>query len=267
MARRTKLYEGRAKVLYEGPKPGTLVQYFKDESRAPHRVSRDLLNGRGVLNNRLSAYLMTGLGRVGVPTHFMKWLNMREQLVRSCEMVPLYALVRNVAAGSLVRRLGLDEGTPLPRPIVEYRLKSDDRENPLVTEEHIAAFGWVSQQDLDDILSLALRTNDVLSGLFYAVGVPLIDVRVSIGRVSQEDFQRLVVADDLGFDACRFGTLDQGGASAGADLLLEGSSPPLTDAQPPHSEVARRLGILPRGASPSRSSKSDHPKGAPAALP
>ncbi|MEL6315209.1 MAG: phosphoribosylaminoimidazolesuccinocarboxamide synthase, partial [Pseudomonadota bacterium] len=183
MARRKKIYEGKAKTLFEGPEPGTIVQYFKDDATAFNAEKKDVIEGKGVLNNMLSEYFMTGLTSVGIPNHFMKRLNMREQLVRACEIIPLEVIVRNYAAGTMSKRLGMDEGTQLPRPIVEYCLKNDDLGDPLVTEEHIAAFGWASQQDMDDILSLALRVNDFMSGIMYGVGIRLVDFKIEIGRV------------------------------------------------------------------------------------
>src|SRR5210317_2484041 len=167
MARRKKIYEGKAKILYEGPEPGTFVQYFKDDATAFNAEKKATIEGKGVLNNRLSEFFMTGLTQIGVPTHFLKRLNMREQLVRSVEIVPLEVIVRNYAAGTMSKRLGIEEGTQLPRPVVEYCYKDDKLGDPLVTEEHIAAFGWASQQDMDDVLSLALRVNDFLTGLMY----------------------------------------------------------------------------------------------------
>ena len=121
MARRKKLYEGKAKILFEGPEPGTLVQYFKDDATAFNAEKRATIEGKGVLNNRLSEFFMTGLNTIGVPTHFIKRLNMREQLIRSVEIIPLEVVVRNTAAGSLSKRLGIEEGTPLPRPIAAAR--------------------------------------------------------------------------------------------------------------------------------------------------
>jgi phosphoribosylaminoimidazole-succinocarboxamide synthase len=156
MARRKKVYEGKAKILYEGPEPGTLVQYFKDDATAFNAEKRATVEGKGVLNNRLSEFFMTGLNSVGVPTHFIRRLNMREQLIRAVEIIPLEVVVRNVAAGSISKRLGIEEGTALPRPIVEFYFKNDDLGDPMVSEEHIIAFGWATQQDLDDMVSLAL---------------------------------------------------------------------------------------------------------------
>ncbi|MEM8592556.1 MAG: phosphoribosylaminoimidazolesuccinocarboxamide synthase, partial [Pseudomonadota bacterium] len=160
MARRKKVYEGKAKILYEGPEPGTLVQYFKDDATAFNAEKMAVVEGKGVLNNRLSEFFMNGLNTVGVPTHFLKRINMREQLIRSCEIIPLEVIVRNVAAGSMAKRLGITEGEQLPRPIIEFCLKDDKLGDPLVAEEHIIAFGWASQQDLDDMVALGLRVND-----------------------------------------------------------------------------------------------------------
>ena len=243
MARRKKIYEGKAKILYEGPEPGTIVQYFKDDATAFNAQKKDVIEGKGVLNNRLSEFFMNGLNTIGVPTHFIKRLNMREQLCRSCEIIPLEVIVRNFAAGSLAKRLGLEEGTPLPRPVVEYCYKDDKLGDPLVTEEHIAAFGWASQHDMDDILSLALRVNDYLSGLMYGVGIRLVDFKIEIGRVYDGDFQRLIVADEISPDSMRLWDIETG-QKLDKDVFRRDLGN-LTDA---YTEVAQRLGVMPKQA-------------------
>ncbi|MEM7596222.1 MAG: phosphoribosylaminoimidazolesuccinocarboxamide synthase [Pseudomonadota bacterium] len=243
MARRKKIYEGKAKTLFEGPEPGTIVQYFKDDATAFNAEKKDVIEGKGVLNNMLSEYFMMGLTNVGIPNHFMKRLNMREQLVRACEIIPLEVIVRNYSAGSMAKRLGMDEGTQLPRPIVEYCLKNDDLGDPLVTEEHIAAFGWASQQDMDDILSLALRVNDFLSGVMYGVGIRLVDFKIEIGRVYEGDFMRLIVADEISPDSCRLWDIETG-QKLDKDVFRRDLGS-LTDA---YSEVAKRLGVMPKSA-------------------
>ena len=210
MPRRTKIYEGKAKILYEGPEPGTLVQYFKDDATAFNAEKKDVIEGKGVLNNRLSEFFMNGLNEIGVPTHFIKRINMREQLIRNCEIIPLEVIVRNFSAGSFAKRLGVAEGTRLPRPIVEYCYKDDALGDPLVTEEHIAAFGWASQQDMDDILALALRVNDFMSGLMLGVGIRLVDFKIEIGRIYEEEFHRLVVADEISPDSSRLWDIKTG---------------------------------------------------------
>ncbi|MGB0498921.1 MAG: phosphoribosylaminoimidazolesuccinocarboxamide synthase, partial [Rubricella sp.] len=210
MARRRMVYEGKAKILYEGPEPGTLIQFFKDDTTAGNGEKHAQIDGKGVLNNRLSEFFMTGLNGIGVPTHFIKRLNMREQLVRAVEIVPLEVVVRNVAAGSMAKRLGIEEGTQLPRPIIEFYLKNDDLGDPMVTEEHIIAFGWAAQQDIDDMISLALRVNDFLSGMMLAVGIRLVDFKIEVGRVWDGDFQRLIIADEISPDSCRLWDIETG---------------------------------------------------------
>jgi phosphoribosylaminoimidazole-succinocarboxamide synthase len=240
MARRKKLYEGKAKILYEGPEPGTLVQYFKDDATAFNAQKKSVIDGKGVLNNRLSEYFMSGLNGIGVPTHFIKRINMREQLIRSVEIIPLEVVVRNVAAGTMSQRLGIAEGTPLPRPIIEFYYKDDALGDPLVTEEHIIAFGWASQQDLDDMVALALRVNDFLSGVMLAVGIKLVDFKIEIGRIWENDFQRLIVADEISPDSCRLWDIESG-QKLDKDVFRRDLGS-LADA---YTEVARRLGVLP----------------------
>ncbi len=243
MARRKKIYEGKAKILYEGPEPGTIVQYFKDDATAFNAEKRQVIEGKGVLNNRLSEFFMTGLNAIGVPTHFIKRLNMREQLVRAVEIIPLEIVVRNVAAGSLAKRLGMEEGADLPRPIVEYYYKDDKLGDPMVTEEHIAAFGWASQADMDDIVALALRVNDYLSGLMYGVGIKLVDFKIEVGRVYDGDFQRLIVADEISPDSCRLWDIETG-KKLDKDVFRRDLGN-LADA---YTEVAQRLGVMPKQA-------------------
>ena len=240
MARRKKLYEGKAKILYEGPEPGTLVQYFKDDATAFNAEKKDVIDGKGVLNNRLSEYFMNGLTSIGVPNHFLKRLNMREQLIRSVEIIPLEVVVRNIAAGTISTRLGLKEGTPLPRPIIEFCLKDDALGDPLVSEEHIIAFGWATQQDLDDMVALALRVNDFMSGIMMAVGIKLVDFKIEIGRVWDGDFQRLIVADEISPDSCRLWDIETG-RKLDKDVFRRD----LGDLADAYTEVAKRLGVLP----------------------
>ncbi|MFP6746008.1 MAG: phosphoribosylaminoimidazolesuccinocarboxamide synthase, partial [Alphaproteobacteria bacterium] len=203
MPRRRKVYEGKAKILYEGPEPGTLVQYFKDDATAFNNQKKGLITGKGVLNNRISEYIMLHLADIGIPTHFVRRLNMREQLIREVEIIPVEVIVRNVAAGSISKRLGIAEGTPLPRSIVEFCYKSDELGDPLVSEEHITAFGWATPPEIDDMMSLSLRINDILFGLFAGVGIRLVDFKIEFGRLYEDEEVRTVLADEISPDSCR----------------------------------------------------------------
>ncbi|MEG3597878.1 MAG: phosphoribosylaminoimidazolesuccinocarboxamide synthase, partial [Pseudomonadota bacterium] len=162
MARRRQIYEGKAKILYEGPEPGTIIQYFKDDATAFNAEKKGTINGKGVINNRISEYVFSRLSHIGIPTHFIRRLNMREQLVRQVEIIPLEVVVRNVAAGSLSKRLGIEEGELLPHTLIEYCLKDDALGDPKVSEEEIACFNWCSHEELQDMSSMAIRINDFL---------------------------------------------------------------------------------------------------------
>ncbi len=242
MTRRRRIYEGKAKVLFEGPEPGTLVQYFKDDATAFNNQKRGTITGKGVLNNRISEYLMTRLGEIGVPTHFVRRLNMREQLVREVEIIPIELVVRNVAAGSLTKRFGIPEVTPLPRSIVEYYYKSDELGDPMVSEEHITAFGWASPQDLDDMMALSLRINDYLTGLFLGIGLRLVDFKLEFGRLWENEEMRIVLADEISPDNCRLWDI-----KTNEKLDKDRFRQDLGQVEEAYQEVARRLGILPEG--------------------
>ena len=240
MNKRRRVYEGKAKVLYEGPEPGTLIQHFKDDATAFNNKKHALIEGKGVLNNRISEHIFTKLGEIGVPTHFVRRLNMREQLIREVEIIPLEVVVRNVAAGSMSKRLGIEEGTALPRSIIEYYYKNDQLHDPWVSEEHITAFGWASPQDLDDMVNLTIRINDFLSGLFLGVGIRLVDFKVEFGRLWENDFMRIVLADEISPDSCRLWDV-----TSNEKMDKDRFRRDLGGVVEAYSEVARRLGIMP----------------------
>ena len=197
-----------------------------------------------MLNNRISEYLMTRLGDIGVPTHFVRRLNMRAQLIREVEIIPLEVVVRNVAAGSLSTRLGIPEGTRLPRSIIEYYYKNDALNDPMVAEEHITAFGWANTADMDDIVALTLRVNDFLSGLFLGVGITLIDFKLEFGRLWEEDDMRIVLADEISPDNCRLWD-----SKTNEKMDKDRFRRDLGRVEEAYQEVARRLGILPESGS------------------
>jgi phosphoribosylaminoimidazole-succinocarboxamide synthase len=251
MTRRRRIYEGKAKVLYEGPEPGTLIQHFKDDATAFNAQKKAVIDGKGVLNNRISEYVFVKLGEIGVPTHFMRRLNMREQLVREVEIIPLEVVVRNVAAGSLSTRLGLEEGMQLPRSIIEFYYKADALGDPMVSEEHITAFGWATPQEIDEVMQLALRINDFLVGLFLGIGIRLVDFKVEFGRLYDQDMQmRIVLADEISPDCCRLWDIN-----SNEKLDKDRFRRDLGGMLEAYQEVARRLGVLnetrpPKGTGP-----------------
>lgn len=239
MSRRKRVYEGKAKILYEGPEPGTLIQHFKDDTTAFNNQKHAVLDGKGVLNNRISEYLFTHLNKIGIPTHFIRRLNMREQLIYAVEIIPLEVVVRNVAAGSLSKRLGIEEGTSLPRTLIEFYYKNDALGDPLVTEDHILTFGWASSQEIDDIAGLAMRINDFLCGLFSAVNIQLVDFKLEFGRLWEGETPRAVLADEISPDSCRLWD-----RTTGEKLDKDRFRKDLGNVIESYQEIARRLGIL-----------------------
>ncbi len=239
MTRRRQIYEGKAKILYEGPEPGTIIQYFKDDATAFNAQKKGTISGKGVLNNRISEHVFTLLGLIGIPTHFIRRLNMREQLVRQVEIIPIEVVVRNVAAGSIAKRFGIEEGTQLPRTIIEYYYKDDSLNDPLVSDEHIAAFGWASQDEMHDIADMAIRVNDFMAGMFAGVGIRLVDFKLEFGRLFDGDFARVILADEISPDNCRLWDM-----KSGDKLDKDRFRRDLGGEVEAYQEVARRLGLL-----------------------
>ncbi len=240
MSRRRRVYDGKAKTMFEGTEPGTLIQYFKDDTTAFNAQKKDILSGKGVVNNRISAYLMTKLANIGVPTAFMRRLNMREQLVREVEIIPLQVVIRNVAAGSFSKRFAVPEGTQLERSVIEYFYKKDDLGAPMVSEEHITAFKLATPHELDEMVSLTVRVNDFLTGLFLGIGIKLVDLRLEFGRIWVEDDMHIVLADEISPDNCRLWDLKTNEKMDKDRFRLD-----LGNVVEAYSEVARRLGIMP----------------------
>ncbi len=239
MSRRTKIYEGKAKILYEGPEPGTIIQYFKDDATAFNAQKKATLDGKGVLNNRISEFMMLRLGEIGIPTHFIKRLNMREQLCKKVEIIPLEVIVRNVAAGTMSKRLGIEEGEPLPRSIIEFCLKRDDLGDPLIAEEHITAFGWATADEVEEIMAMTIRINDYLCGLFSGVGIRLIDFKIEFGRLSVDGGHQVILADEISPDSCRLWDRE-----TDKKLDKDRFRRDLGGVTEAYTEVATRLGII-----------------------
>ncbi len=193
-------YEGKAKKLYSTPDPDLVIAHFKDDATAFNAKKRGTIEQKGVINNQMSELFFTLLERHGIPTHFVRRLNDRDMLCKRLQIVPVETVVRNIVAGSMAKRLGRDEGENLPFPIVEYYYKSDPLDDPLILPEHALAFGWATAEELDQIKSMALRVNEVLSGFLDQRGVLLVDFKLEFGR----HHGRILLGDEICPDTCRF---------------------------------------------------------------
>jgi len=243
MNRRKALHEGKAKIIYEGLEPGTLIQYFKDDATALSSETDSMMAGKGILNNRISAHIMTKLESIGVPTHFIRSLNMREQLVRQVEIIPLEIVVRNAASGTMCQRFDIEEGKIFPQPLIEFHYKKEGAdENPVVTEQHIFSFDWADPYEIEEMVLQALRINDFLTGLFSAIGLRLIDFKVEFGRLYGEHGDLyLMLADEISPDNCNLWDVKTG-------EKIDKKNPPknLGDLVEGYQEIAKRLGLIPQ---------------------
>jgi phosphoribosylaminoimidazole-succinocarboxamide synthase len=237
-ADREKLYEGKAKILYKGPEAGTLIQYFKDDATAFNAQKKAVLEGKGALNNLISAHLFPALGALGIPHHFIERISAREQLIKQVEIVPIEVIIRNVAAGSICSRLGLTEGERMPKTLIEFCLKDDSLGDPVIAAEHIDALGLATPFEMDEIVEMSLRINDFLSGVFIAIGVKLIDFKLEFGRLETENGIQIVLADEISPDNCRLWDRDTH-EKMDKDRFRRDLGG-LVDA---YSEIARRLGL------------------------
>ena len=237
-----KLYEGKAKILYETKDKGLIIQHFKDDATAFNNLKKASVEGKGVLNNRISEYILTNLSQCGIKTHFVKRLNMREQLIKKAEIFPIEFIVRNIATGSLTKRLGIPEGTIMERPLLEYCFKKDELNDPLISKDHIFSFGWATEHEIQTIDKITLRINDLLLGMFRGIGIKLIDFKIEYGKVWDKDSNKneIILADEISPDTCRLWDaktekkLDKDRFRKDLGNIIQG-----------YQEVARRLGIMP----------------------
>ncbi|HIF62467.1 MAG TPA: phosphoribosylaminoimidazolesuccinocarboxamide synthase [Candidatus Pelagibacter sp.] len=234
-----KLYEGKAKILYEGPEKDTAIQHFKDDATAFNNLKKTTVEGKGVLNNRISEHIFNNLNQIGIKTHLIKRLNMREQLVRLVEIIPVEFIIRNIATGSLTKKLGIPDGTVLSKPLVEYSYKNDDLGDPLVAREHIIEFNWAKAEELDLIKSYCLRINDFMLGMFRGVGIKLVDFKLEFGRATIDQKKMLILADEISPDTCRLWDV-----VSEKKLDKDRFRKDLGNIIQAYQEVARRLGII-----------------------
>ncbi len=234
-----KLYEGKAKILYEGPEKGTAIQHFKDDATAFNNQKKSTVEGKGVLNNRISEHIFNNLNQIGIQTHLIKRLNMREQLVKLVEIIPLEFIVRNIATGSLTKKLGIADGTVLSKPLIEYSYKNDELGDPLIAKEHILEFKWASKKELDLINAHCLRINDFMQGMFRGVGIKLVDFKLEFGRTNINGEKNILLADEISPDTCRLWDV-----VSEKKLDKDRFRKDLGNIIQAYQEVARRLGII-----------------------
>jgi phosphoribosylaminoimidazole-succinocarboxamide synthase len=239
MKKGKKLYEGKAKILYAGPEKGTAIQHFKDHATAFNNQKQSTIEGKGILNNRISEHILSSLNQIGIETHLIKRINMREQLIKLVEIIPIEFVVRNIATGSLTKRLGIEDGTILDRPLIEFCYKSDVLNDPLVSSEHIDAFGWATMVELDYIKDQCLRINDFMQGMFKGVGIKLVDFKLEFGKLNQDGKKKIILADEISPDTCRLWD-----ASSEEKLDKDRFRKDLGNLIEAYQEVARRLNIL-----------------------
>ena len=239
MKKGKKLYEGKAKIIYATSDKDLVIQYFKDDATAFNNLKKSTIEGKGVLNNRISEHILTNLGQIGIKNHLVKRLNMREQIIKLVEIIPIEFIVRNVATGSIVKRLGVEDGTILKEPLLEYCLKDDKLGDPLIAEEHILAFDWATKQELEKVKKMILRINDFMIGMFRGVGIKLIDFKLEFGRLKTDGKTEIILADEISPDTCRLWDL-----ITDKKLDKDRFRKDLGDLIPAYTEVAKRLGIL-----------------------
>ena len=203
MNKGNKLYEGKAKIIYETKDKNLVIQHFKDDATAFNNKKKSVIDGKGILNNRISEHILTYLSQVGIKNHLVKRLNMREQLIKRVEIIPIEFVVRNIATGSLTNRLGIEEGTVLDSTLIEYCLKDDKLGDPLISKEHIYTFKWATRREIEKIDRQLLRINDFLVGLFRGIGIKLVDFKVEFGRYKNNSKNEILLADEISPDTCR----------------------------------------------------------------
>ena len=203
MKKGKKIYEGKAKIIYATSDKNLVIQYFKDDATAFNNQKKSTIEGKGVLNNRISEHILSNLNQIGIKNHLVKRLNMREQLVKLVDIIPIEFIVRNIATGSLTNRLGIEDGTVLDYPLIEYCLKDDKLGDPNISREHILAFNWLNAIQLDLIDENLKRLNDFLLGLFRGVGIKLVDFKVEFGFTHESGKNNIILADEISPDTCR----------------------------------------------------------------
>ena len=203
MSENKLLYEGKAKQLFTTDKDDQLIQFFKDDATAFNKKKHEIINNKGVLNNLISENIFKYLGENGIPNHFIERLNEREQLIKKVEIIPIEVVIRNKAAGTFTKRFGIEEGMDLPETLIEFNLKDDEHDDPLISDEHIKVFKWANQSEIDDIKHKAILINKYLTELFNQIDILLVDFKIEFGRCYSNGKVEIILADEISPDSCR----------------------------------------------------------------
>ena len=203
MSENKLLYEGKAKQLFTTDKDDQLIQFFKDDATAFNKKKHEIINSKGVLNNLISENIFKYLGENGIPNHFIERLNEREQLIKKVEIIPIEVVIRNKAAGTFTKRFGIEEGMDLPETLIEFNLKDDEHDDPLISDEHIKVFKWANQSEIDDIKHKAILINKYLTDLFNQIDILLVDFKIEFGRFYSNGKTEIILADEISPDSCR----------------------------------------------------------------
>lgn len=232
------LYEGKAKQLIKGPRKDTLIQIFKDDATAYNKKKHKIFKSKGVLNNKISEHIMLFLASKKIPTHFIKRMDDRKQLIKKCDIIPIEFVVRNIASGSICSRLGIKDGVKLKKPLLEYYLKEDSLDDPIVSRDHLELFGWANKNEIKKIDAMSLKINQCLINYFKKKEIMLVDFKIEFGRLSSNS-QKIVLADEISPDSCRLWDV-KSKTKLDKDVFRKGIGN-LIDA---YEEVASRLGIM-----------------------
>ena len=237
MKKGKKIYEGKAKIIFASTDKSLVIQHFKDDATAFNNQKKANIEGKGILNNRISEHILSALKDVAIENHLVKRLNMREQLIELVDIIPIEFVIRNIATGSLTKRLGIEDGTILNKPLIEFCYKNDELGDPLVAKEHIDAFEWASVIEIDYITQQCLRINDFLLGMFKGIGIKLVDFKLEFGKRKSDG--KIILADEISPDTCRLWDAD-----TEKKLDKDRFRKDLGNIIEAYQEVARRLGIL-----------------------
>lgn len=205
MDKREQIYEGKAKIVYATEDPDYCIVRYKDDATAFNGLKKGTIAGKGAVNNRVTNHLMHLLESRGIPTHYVRELDDRETLVKRVRIIPLEVIVRNLAAGSMAKRLGLEEGLELKKPVLEFSYKNDELGDPMVNEDHILALAFATEKELEIIKAYALRIDEILTAYLAEAGIRLVDFKLEFGKTAEGT---LVLADEISPDTCRFWDAD-----------------------------------------------------------